>query len=189
MGWRTNQPPLWRVLLEKLIFVQLVKKFPSFYGTRRFITMFTRARHWSLSWVRWIQSTSSHPVSIYILIPSSHLRLGLQSCLFPSCLPTETLYAFFIPPACHMSACFIKLWSCHIMNSSPAFRCLLLLMSKYCPQHPVLKDPQSVFSVVCETKFYTHTKHANGFGRRRLWVFRGGNAWPGKALMLLTTHF
>jgi len=27
------------------------------YGTWRFITMFTRANHWSLSWVRWIQST------------------------------------------------------------------------------------------------------------------------------------
>jgi hypothetical protein len=28
---------------------QLVKKFPAFYGTRRFIIMFTRARHLSLS--------------------------------------------------------------------------------------------------------------------------------------------
>jgi hypothetical protein len=27
-----------------------VKKFPAFYGTRRFITAFTRARHLSLSW-------------------------------------------------------------------------------------------------------------------------------------------
>jgi hypothetical protein len=30
-------------------YAQLVKKFPSFYGTRRFITVFTRARHLSLS--------------------------------------------------------------------------------------------------------------------------------------------
>jgi hypothetical protein len=38
---------LWnRVLLEKLIVAQLVKKFPAVYGTRRFITMFT-ACHWS----------------------------------------------------------------------------------------------------------------------------------------------
>jgi hypothetical protein len=35
--------------LEKLIVTQLVKKFPDFYGTRRFITMFTRVCHWSLS--------------------------------------------------------------------------------------------------------------------------------------------
>jgi len=37
-----------RVLLEKLPGFQLVKKFPEFYGTRRFITAFTSARHLSL---------------------------------------------------------------------------------------------------------------------------------------------
>ena len=38
-----------RVLLEKLTGFQLLKQFPAFYGTRRFITAFTSARHWSLS--------------------------------------------------------------------------------------------------------------------------------------------
>jgi len=38
-----------RVLLEKLLVTHLVKKFPPFYGARRFITVFTRAHHWSLS--------------------------------------------------------------------------------------------------------------------------------------------
>ena len=38
-----------RVLLEKLKSSQLVKKFPAFYGTPRFITAFTSARHLSLS--------------------------------------------------------------------------------------------------------------------------------------------
>jgi len=37
------------VLLEKLPASQLVKQFPAFYGTRRFITAFTSARHLSLS--------------------------------------------------------------------------------------------------------------------------------------------
>ena len=37
--------PLSRVLLEKLTDFQLVKKFPAFYGTRRFITAVTSARH------------------------------------------------------------------------------------------------------------------------------------------------
>jgi len=32
-----------RVLLEKLTGSQLVKKFPAFYGTRRFIAAFTNA--------------------------------------------------------------------------------------------------------------------------------------------------
>jgi hypothetical protein len=39
-------PTPWsRVLLEKLTTTQLAKKFPAFYGTPRFITMFTRVNH------------------------------------------------------------------------------------------------------------------------------------------------
>jgi hypothetical protein len=41
--------PWSRVLPEKLKRPQLLKKFPAFYGTQRFITEFTRARHLSLS--------------------------------------------------------------------------------------------------------------------------------------------
>jgi len=41
--------PWSRVLLEKLTVTQLVKKFSAFYGTRRFITVFTTALHWSVS--------------------------------------------------------------------------------------------------------------------------------------------
>jgi len=38
-----------RVLLKKLIVTQLAKEFLAFYGTLRFITVFTRSRHWILS--------------------------------------------------------------------------------------------------------------------------------------------
>ena len=41
--------PCSRVLLEKLTGLQLVKKFPTFYGTRKFTTAFTSARYLSLS--------------------------------------------------------------------------------------------------------------------------------------------
>ena len=41
--------PWSRVLLEKLTSLHLVKKFPAFYGTQRFIITFTSARHLSLS--------------------------------------------------------------------------------------------------------------------------------------------
>jgi hypothetical protein len=41
--------PYSTVLLEKLTGLQLVKKFPAFYVSRRFITAFTSARHLSLS--------------------------------------------------------------------------------------------------------------------------------------------
>jgi hypothetical protein len=42
--------PYSTVLLEKLTGLQLVKKFPAFYGTSEFITAFTSVRHLSLSW-------------------------------------------------------------------------------------------------------------------------------------------
>ena len=64
--------PWSRVLLEKLTCLQLVKKFPAFYGTRRFITAFTGARQISLSCASSIQSTPPHPTSLRsILILSS----------------------------------------------------------------------------------------------------------------------
>jgi len=39
----------WGRILEKVTGLQLVKKFPAFYGTRRFITAVTTVRHLSLS--------------------------------------------------------------------------------------------------------------------------------------------
>jgi hypothetical protein len=81
-NWLT---PWSRILLQKLIVTQLVKKFPALYGTRRYITVFTRALHWFLSCVGWIRSTPSHPISLkFTLILSSHLRVGLPTGLFPS---------------------------------------------------------------------------------------------------------
>ena len=73
--------------------LQLVENFPAFHGTRRFITALTSVRHLSLSWGSPIQSTCPQPTSWrYILILSTHLRLGLPSGLFPSGFPTKTLY-------------------------------------------------------------------------------------------------
>ena len=81
------------VLFKKLTGSQLVKKFPAFYGTRRFITTITRARHPSLSWLSSIQSITPHHTSWRsILILSSRLRLGLPSGLSPSGFPTKTLH-------------------------------------------------------------------------------------------------
>ena len=85
--------PWSRVLPQKLIGSQLVKKLPSFYRARRFITSFTSARHLSLSSASSIQSIPPHPTSCrYILITSFHLCLGLPSGHFPSGFPTKTLY-------------------------------------------------------------------------------------------------
>jgi len=81
------------VVLEKLAGSQLVRKFPAFYGTRRFITEFTSAHKLSLSWANSIQSMLPYPTSWRcILILSSHLRLYCPSGLFPRGFPTKTLY-------------------------------------------------------------------------------------------------
>jgi hypothetical protein len=82
--------PSSRVLLEKLILLKLVKKFPVIYGTRRFITSFTNSRHLSLTWASSARSIYPHPTSwISNLILSSQQHIGLRSGLFPSGFPTN----------------------------------------------------------------------------------------------------
>ena len=76
----TRTTPWSRFLPEKLKRSKLLNKFPAFYRTWRFITVFTTARHLSLSWATTIQSMLPHSTSRrYILILSSHLRLGQVS--------------------------------------------------------------------------------------------------------------
>ena len=55
--------PWCRVLLEQPPGLQLVKKFPAFHGTRRFITAITSVGHLSLSWANPIQSIYPNPTS------------------------------------------------------------------------------------------------------------------------------
>ena len=107
--------PWCRVLLEKLIGLRLVKKFPTFYGTRSI-------RHLSLSWASPIQSTYPHPTSwISILILSTHLRLGLPSGLFndskstPKHLTTNIRATEFY----HWAACLLCL--CYLLRDTKIF--------------------------------------------------------------------
>jgi hypothetical protein len=111
LSYLVNWLTLWsRVYFEKLIVTQPVKKLPVFYATRMFITVFTTARHWSLFWARWIQSTISHPITLrLILILSFHLCLYLPSGLFPSDFHTKVCMQF--------SSLTIKIHSLSISSS------------------------------------------------------------------------
>jgi hypothetical protein len=77
--------PWSRVLLEKLtVNFAASQEIPRVYGTRKFLTVPTSARHLSLSWANSIQSPRTPPTFWRsILILSSHLRLGLPNGLFP----------------------------------------------------------------------------------------------------------
>ena len=90
--------PWCRVLLEKLTCLQIVKKFPAFHGTPRFINALTSVRHLSLSWVSPIQSIYPHPTSWRsILILSTYLRLGLPSVSFPPVSPPSPIFIMLAP--------------------------------------------------------------------------------------------
>jgi hypothetical protein len=97
--------------LEKLTDFHLVKKFPAFYGTRRFITAFTSARHLSLSWASSIHSTppTSHVLKIYLntIFPhtpgstkwSLYFRFPHQNPVYASSLP----HTRYMPHPSHSS--------------------------------------------------------------------------------------
>jgi hypothetical protein len=88
-------------LPEKLPIVQPFRKFPSnFKGTRRFITVFTRALHWSRSWASTIQSIPHHSISLRsIVMLSCYLCLCLPSGLLSFCLSHQ--YPICIPRRPH----------------------------------------------------------------------------------------
>jgi hypothetical protein len=82
-----------RVILEKLIVAQIVKEFPVVYRTWMFITVFTKARHGSLSWA-WnlvhAQAPRFFDISCNIILPSTPRSFTWS---FPFRFPTWTLNA------------------------------------------------------------------------------------------------
>ena len=166
--------PRCRVLLEKLTGLQLVKIFPAFHGTRRFITALTSVRHLSLSWANPIQSTFPHHTSWRsILILSTHLRLGLPSGLgFPHQDPIHPpllTYTRHMTNPSHSSRFYhphniqgeqYKSFSsslCSLLHSPVTSSLLgpnILLNTMFCSQTPSASFPPSMSA----TKFHTHTK-------------------------------
>ena len=166
--------PWSRVLLEKETGSQPVKKFPTFYGTQKFITAFTSARQLSLFWAKPIQSKPPHPISWRsILILSSHLRLGFPSCLFPSGFPTETLYT---PLLSHIHATYpayliiLDVITRNILGEEYRSLSSSLCIFLHSPVTSSLLGPNILISTLfwtpsayvppsmLATKFHTHTK-------------------------------
>jgi hypothetical protein len=88
IAFSVKSKPWNKVLFLKLVFPQLVSKFPAFYVPSWFNTMFTRFRQLPLSWARWIYSTPYLPVSLrFSLILFSYRHLDLTSSLFLSGCP------------------------------------------------------------------------------------------------------
>jgi hypothetical protein len=69
----------------------------AFYGTRRFITVLTRALQRPLSSPRQIKSTTLHPTALTsTLMLSIHLYIRLPNGLFPSGFSANNLYAYHL---------------------------------------------------------------------------------------------
>jgi hypothetical protein len=73
------------------------QEIPFCNGTRKFITVFTRTRHWILSWATWIQSTLSQHISPRsVLISSSNSCLGLRCGLLPYDIQKKIFYEILL---------------------------------------------------------------------------------------------
>jgi hypothetical protein len=90
-GWTLTYRPIryneQGVLIEKLINAQIFKIIPAYYGIRRFITMFTRSIHHTLSRMTWIRVTPSFYFLLdpFNIIVSSMPRIPNRPLLFKFC--------------------------------------------------------------------------------------------------------
>ena len=153
------------LLPEKLTVSQLVKKFRTLYGTRKFITAFAKARHLLLCWARSVTSMPDPTFKKFILILFFQLHLGFPSVLFSSRLPAKTLYAPLLSPCLlHTPPIYFfyhpnNIWLVQsikllVMYYSP-LPCYLVPLRPNPTQHPVLENPQPPFLPQCERPSFT----------------------------------
>ena len=136
----------------------------TFYGTRSFLTIFTKTRHFSLSSFRSTQSTASHPLPLRsIWISPSHLGIGLPNVLIPSGFPAHFCIHIFFPPTRYSLHPPIWWWVQIvklIVKFPPVCCCFLLLTPKYVRQHRIMKLPkplpfQTLLLFISKTDFST----------------------------------
>jgi len=139
---------------------QLVKNFLVLYGTRKFITVFTRARCWSLSWARFIQCPqlpTLFPQGPFQQYPPIYAKVFqvISSLQFSQ---TRISYAFLITHPCYIPHPSHPLWIDHptsiwwrvqiiklIMQFSPAFHYFLPVRISCSPQQSIVIHSQFMF--------------------------------------------
>jgi uncharacterized membrane protein (GlpM family) len=90
----------WSKVLKNVTGLQPVKKFPTFYVTRRFITAFTSARHLSLSCacsIRSIPPKSHYLKNLYSYYPPIYVCVS-QLVSFPQVSPSKSSIRLSSPP-------------------------------------------------------------------------------------------
>ena len=81
-------------IFKKVTLPQAVTKYPAFYATRWFITVFTKPHHLSLSSTTLTQSSPTHPMSFTFnnILPSKPKSFNLSSSFkFPHKTPVHAL--------------------------------------------------------------------------------------------------
>jgi hypothetical protein len=110
-GVKSRNVVFWIICIMFTVIV-LVEKFPVLYATPKSIAMMTRVHYWSVSWARWIRTTSSHTIYlISTLVLSSYVHRIHRGCLYRShCLcKAEASRSAIIFPA-HDAVCILA-WS------------------------------------------------------------------------------
>ena len=95
--------PRKEVLPEKVTGPQVTKKFPAFYGTRSFVTVFTTAHHLFLFTATSIQSMLPQPTSLrFILILPSCVTYVFHVVSLPQVSPPQPyMHLSFLPYVPH----------------------------------------------------------------------------------------
>jgi hypothetical protein len=137
--------------LRSWLSLSLSKNILLSYGTRRFITVYTQARHWALSWASWIQLDPYLP-KVHLNVISPTPRFSQWSLAFgpPNQNPVNTSP---LPRACHMSRPPHRPWFNHPNNIRWIIQAVKLIImqfsplsvffpfrSKHLPQHSLLKN-------------------------------------------------
>ena len=149
----------------------LNKKFPAFYDSRMFITVFREVSHLSLSWSRSIQST---PLFYFLnthfntSIPSkpwfSEFSLYLTFPHWNTIRTSPIPHKYHTPRPAHYFLFYylnniwrdVRITKFLIMQCLPLHSYLVPLMPKYLPPHHLIcKHPQPVFLPLCEKQSST----------------------------------